>query len=98
MLEQQKSYYSDFPSDLEDSKSTSQGISCIFGSRTFVPVRWMSSEVANKKVEQLCKVSHPCLDDHQFKKKGGTRISWTIVRSLLTNCLKKLVHGKNWTT
>ena len=25
-------------------------------------------EVANKKVEQLQKVSHPCLDDHQFKK------------------------------
>ena len=21
-----------------------------------------------KKVKQLCKVSHPCLDDHQFKK------------------------------
>ena len=25
-------------------------------------------EFANKKVEQLYKVSHPCLDDHQFKK------------------------------
>ena len=25
-------------------------------------------ELANKKVEQLYKVSHPCLDDHQFKK------------------------------
>ena len=24
-------------------------------------------ELANKKVEQLHKVSHPCLDDHQFK-------------------------------
>ena len=24
-------------------------------------------ELANKKVEQLYKVSHPCLDDHQFK-------------------------------
>ena len=24
-------------------------------------------ELANKKVEQLFKVSHPCLDDHQFK-------------------------------
>ena len=24
-------------------------------------------DVANKKVEQLYKVSHPCLDDHQFK-------------------------------
>ena len=24
-------------------------------------------ELANKKVEQLYKVSSPCLDDHQFK-------------------------------
>ena len=26
---------------LEDSKSTSGGVSCIFGSRTFVPISWM---------------------------------------------------------
>ena len=32
---------SDFAGDLEDSKSTSGGILCIFGSRTFVPVSWM---------------------------------------------------------
>ena len=25
-------------------------------------------ELANKKTEQLCKVSTPCLDDHHFKK------------------------------
>ena len=25
-------------------------------------------ELASKRVEQLCKVSSPCLDDHQFKK------------------------------
>ena len=32
---------SDFAGDLEDSKSTSGGILCIFGSRTFVPRSWM---------------------------------------------------------
>ena len=32
---------SDFAGDLEDSKSTSGGILCIFGSHTFVPVSWM---------------------------------------------------------
>ena len=32
---------SDFAGDLEDSKSTSGGILCIFGSRTFVPISWM---------------------------------------------------------
>ena len=32
---------SDFAGDLEDSKSTSGGTLCIFGSQTFVPVSWM---------------------------------------------------------
>ena len=32
---------SDFAGDLEDSKSTSDGVLCIFGSRTFVPISWM---------------------------------------------------------
>ena len=31
---------SDFAGDLEDSKSTSGGVLCIFGSRTFVPISW----------------------------------------------------------
>ena len=30
-----------FAGDLEDSKSTSGGVLCIFGSRTFVPISWM---------------------------------------------------------
>ena len=32
---------SDFAGDLKDSKSSSGGVLCIFGSRTFVPVSWM---------------------------------------------------------
>ena len=32
---------SDFAGDLEDSKSTSGGILFIFGSQTFVPIRWV---------------------------------------------------------
>ena len=32
---------SDFAGDFEDSKSTSGGIPCIFGSHTFVPIGWM---------------------------------------------------------
>ena len=50
-------------------------------------------ELANKKVEQLYKVSTPCLDDHEFKKEELARISWIIVRSLLTTCLEMLVLG-----
>ena len=32
---------SDFAGDIEDSKSTSGGTLCIFGSHTFVPISWM---------------------------------------------------------
>ena len=32
---------SDFAGDLEESKSTSGGTLCIFGSQTFVPIGWM---------------------------------------------------------
>ena len=32
---------SDFAGDLVDSKSTSEGTLCIFGSHTFVPISWM---------------------------------------------------------
>ena len=35
---------SDFAGDLEDSKSTSGGVLCIFGSRTSVPVSWCVHE------------------------------------------------------
>ena len=32
---------SDFAGDFEDSKSTSGGTLCVFGSHTFVPISWM---------------------------------------------------------
>ena len=32
---------SDFAGDLEDSRSTSGGTLCVFGSHTFVPISWM---------------------------------------------------------
>ena len=34
-------FKSDFAGDLEDSKTTSGGTLCIFGSATFVPISWM---------------------------------------------------------
>ena len=45
---------SDFAGDLEDSKSTSRGTLCIFGSRTFVPKSWMCKKqisVSNSSTE-----------------------------------------------
>ena len=37
---------SDFAGDLEDSKSTSGGTSCIFGSHTFVSISWQETNIS----------------------------------------------------
>ena len=45
---------SDFAGDIEDSKSTSGGTLCIFGSHTFVPISWMCKKqtaVSNSSTE-----------------------------------------------
>ena len=45
---------SDFAGDLEDSKSTSDGLSCTFGSERFVSISWMckkQSSVSHKSTE-----------------------------------------------
>ena len=45
---------SEFAGDLEDSKSTSGGVFCIFGSGTFFPVSWMckkQSSVSHSSTE-----------------------------------------------
>ena len=45
---------SDFAGDLEDSKSTSGGTLCVFGSHTFVPISWMckkQTSVSNSSTE-----------------------------------------------
>ena len=44
---------SDFARDLEDSKSTSGGTLCIFGSRTFVPISWICKEQTSVSISQL---------------------------------------------
>ena len=46
--------HSDFAGDLEDSKSTSWRVLCIFGSRTFVPISWMckkQTSVSHRSIE-----------------------------------------------
>ena len=50
-----------------------------------------------EKTEQLYKVSSPCLDDHQITK-GRAWISWRMIGSMHTICLKMLVRGQNWLT
>ena len=45
---------SDFAGDLEDSRSTSVGILCMFGSHNFVPTSWIckkQTSVSNSSIE-----------------------------------------------
>ena len=60
---------SDFAGDLEDSKSTSGGTLCVFGSHTFVPISWMckkqtavshsstESEIISTRSQRHCEIS-----------------------------------------
>ena len=55
-------------------------------------------DIANKQTKrQSSYMKSPCLDDHHFKK-GGTWVSWRIVKSMVTDCLKMLVLGTKWKT
>ena len=57
---------SDFAGDFEDSKSTSGGILCIFGSHTFVPRRWMCKKQTS--------VSHNSTEAEIISLDAGLRI------------------------
>ena len=57
-------------------------------------VEWFC-ELANKKVEQLYKLSTPFIDDHQRRR---NEICWRVVRSWLPHFIKVLVPGTNWET
>ena len=57
---------SDFAGDLEDSKSTSGGTLCVFGSHTFVPVSWMC--------KRQTAVSHNSTESEIFSLDTGLRL------------------------
>ena len=42
---------SEFAGDLEDSKSTSGGTLCVFGSHTFVPISWMCKKQTSDSLD-----------------------------------------------
>ena len=58
--------YFDFARDLEDSKSTSGGILCIFGRHTFVPRSWMCKKQTS--------VSHSSTEAEIFFLDTGSRM------------------------
>ena len=75
---------SDFAGDLEDSKSTSGGTLCVFGSHTFVPISW--------KCKKQTSVSHSSTEFEIISVDAGIRLDglpalevWDLVVSVLGN-------------
>ena len=75
---------SDFAGDLEDSKSTSGGTLCVFGSHTFVPISWMCKK-------QIA-VSHSSTESEIISLDTGLRFDglpalelWDLIVSVLGN-------------
>ena len=75
---------SDFPGDLEDSKSTSGGTLCVFGSHTFVPISWMCKKQST--------VSHSSTESEIISLDAGLRLDgipaldlWDLIVSVLGN-------------
>ena len=75
---------SDFAGDLEDSKSTSGGTLCVFGSHTFVPISWMCKKQTS--------VSHSSTESEIISLDAGLRLDglpalelWDLIVSVLGN-------------
>ena len=75
---------SDFAGDLEDSKSTSGGTLCVFGSHTFVPISWMCMKQTS--------VSHSSTESEIISLDTGLRLNcllalelWDLIISVFGN-------------
>ena len=75
---------SDFSGDHKDSKSTSDGTLCIFGSHTFVPISWMCKKQKS--------VSHSSTESECISLDAGLRLDgipafdlWDLIVSVLGN-------------
>ena len=78
---------SDFEGDLEDSKSTSGGTLCIFGSHTCVPISWMCKKQTS--------VSHRSTESDIISFDAGLRLDgipaldlWDLIVSVLGNTIQ----------
>ena len=99
---------SDFAGDREDSKSTSGGTLCIFGSHTFVPTSWMckkQTSVSHSSTESeiisldagLRMDGIPALDLWDLivtDLHGNTNQSKLVRRNLSTSLTRKSIPGK----
>ena len=75
---------SDFAGDVEDSKSTSGGTLCVFGSHTFVPTSWMCKKQTS--------ISHSSTESEIISLDAGLRLDglpalelWDLIVSVLGN-------------
>ena len=75
---------SDFAGDLRDSKSTSGGTLCVFGSHTFVPISWMCKKQTS--------VSHSSTESEIISLDAGLRLDgipalelWDLIVAVLGN-------------
>ena len=75
---------SDFAADLEDSKSTSGGTWCIFGSHTFVPISWMCKKQTS--------VSHGSTESEIISLDAGLRMDG-IPAPDLWDLIVTVLHG-----
>ena len=78
---------SDVAADLEDSKSTSGGTLCVFGSHTFVPISWMCKKQTS--------VSHSSTESEIISLDAGLRLDgipaldlWDLIDSVLGNTIQ----------
>ena len=86
---------SDFAGDLEDSKSTSGGTLCIFGSHTFVPISW--------KCKKQTAVSHSSTESEIISLDTGLRSDgipaldlWDLIVLVLGNIIQ--THDRTGST
>ena len=83
---------SDFAGDLEDSKSTSGGTLCVFGSHTFVPISWMCKKQTS--------VSHSSTESEIISLDAGLRLDgipaldlWDLIVAVLGNTNQRTVKN-----
>ena len=78
---------SDFAGDLEDSKSTSGGTLCVFGSHTFVPISWMC--------KKQTVVSHSSTESEIISLDAGLRLDG-IPALDLWDLIVAVLHGNTY--
>ena len=80
---------SDFAGDLEDSKSTSGRILCIFGSHTFVQKSWMCKKQTS--------VSHSCTEAEVISLDAGLRMDGILALNLWDSVIEVFHSSPNQT-